>query len=64
MELEREEDVRWFAAVADLPGATVYGAPREDAVSRVEARALGVLADCFDHSEPVPEFTEVFSVAV
>jgi predicted RNase H-like HicB family nuclease len=44
IEIEQEEDGRWIAEIPEIPGAMVYGASREDAVSRVEALALRVLA--------------------
>jgi predicted RNase H-like HicB family nuclease len=45
VELDREEDGRWIAEVPELPGVLVYGDSEEDAVARVEALALRVLAD-------------------
>lgn len=63
VEIEREEDGRWIAEISCLPGAMVYGATRDEALSRVEALALRVLADRLDHGEPVPELGEVFTVA-
>ncbi len=44
-ELELEEDGRWIAEVRDLPGVLVYGRDRADAVARVQALALRVLAE-------------------
>lgn len=38
VEAEREEDGRWVAEVPALPGALAYGATREEALARVEAR--------------------------
>jgi len=45
IELEQEEDGRWIAEVTDLPGVLVYGQSQEDAVVRVKALALRVLAE-------------------
>lgn len=45
IEFEREEDGRWIAEIASLPGVMVYGATQAGARSRVEALALRVLAD-------------------
>jgi predicted RNase H-like HicB family nuclease len=64
IETEREEDGRWLAEVPALPGVLVYGATREEAIGRVKALALRVLADRLEHGESVPELVEVFSVAV
>jgi predicted RNase H-like HicB family nuclease len=49
IELEQEEDGRWVAEVPDLPGVLVYGQNREDAVIRVKALALRVLADRLEY---------------
>lgn len=38
VEAEREEDGRWVAEMPALPGALAYGATREEALARVEAR--------------------------
>jgi len=42
IEIEREEDGRW---IADLPGVLAYGKTRAEAIARVEALALRVIAD-------------------
>lgn len=44
IEIEREEDGRWIAEVPDYSGVMVYGHSREEAISKVKALALGVLA--------------------
>jgi predicted RNase H-like HicB family nuclease len=62
VEIDREDDGRWIAEVPDLPGVMVYGASREEAISKVEALALRVLADRLDHGEEIPELREVFAV--
>ncbi len=64
IEVEQEEDGRWLAEVTDLPGALAYGQTREEAISRVKALSLRVLADRLEHGETVPEIPDVFSVAV
>ncbi len=63
IEIEQEDDGRWIAEVADLPGVMTYGASREEAISRVEALALRALADRLDHGEEIPELREVFAVS-
>lgn len=62
IELEREEDGRWIAEVPELPGVMAYGKTREEAIAKVEALALRVLADRLDHGEMIPELREVFAV--
>jgi predicted RNase H-like HicB family nuclease len=63
IEIEREEDGRWIAEIPELPGVMVYGATRDQAISKAEALALRVLADRLDHGEVIPDLKEVFTVA-
>jgi predicted RNase H-like HicB family nuclease len=62
IEIEREDDGRWIAEVPDLPGVMVYGHSREEAISKVKALALRVLADRLEHGESIPELGGVFAV--
>ncbi len=57
--LEREEDGRWIAEVPDLPGVLVYGADPAEALVRLQALALRVLAERLEHGEAVPEPTSM-----
>lgn len=59
VEIEQEEDGRWLAEVVDLPGALAYGESRDQAVARVEALALRVLADRLEHAEAGPDLFSV-----
>jgi predicted RNase H-like HicB family nuclease len=63
IETDREEDGRWIAEVPELPGVMVYGKTRDEAINRVEALALRVIADRLDHGETVPELNELFAVS-
>ncbi len=63
IEIEREDDGRWIAEIPDLPGVMVYGATRDEAISKAEALALRVLTDRLDHGEEIPELRDVFTVA-
>jgi len=45
IEIDREDDGRWIAEVPDLAGVMAYGSSREEAISKVKALALRVLAD-------------------
>jgi hypothetical protein len=45
IELDREEDGRWIAEIPSLPGVLVYGKSKLDAVAKVKALALRVLAN-------------------
>jgi predicted RNase H-like HicB family nuclease len=59
IELEREEDGRWLAEVARLPGVMAYGETRQEAIARVQALALRVIADQIEHGEAVPDLVSV-----
>ncbi|MBI2899951.1 MAG: type II toxin-antitoxin system HicB family antitoxin [Planctomycetes bacterium] len=63
IEIEREEDGRWIAEVPVLRGVMAYGKTRAEAVAKVEALALRVIADRLDHGEKIPELKELFSVS-
>jgi predicted RNase H-like HicB family nuclease len=45
LELEQESDGRWIAEVPALPGVLTYGVTRTDAVAKIQALALRVLAE-------------------
>jgi len=62
IEIEREIDGRWIAEVPDLPGVMTYGQSREEAINKVEALALRVLADRLEHGEEIPLLHDVFAV--
>ncbi len=55
VEFDREEDGRWIADIDAIPGCLVYGSTREEALAKVEALALRVLADRIEHGETLPE---------
>ena len=59
IELERENDDRWLAEVADLPGVMCYAAGRAEAVARVQALALRVIAERLEHREGPAELLNV-----
>jgi len=63
IEIEQETDGRWLAEVPELPGVMAYGPAREEALARVQALALRVMADRLEHGESIPGLVEVFSVA-
>lgn len=62
IDIEREDDGRFIAEIADLPGVLVYGATELEAIARVEALALRVVADRLEHGEDVPQMENVFSL--
>jgi predicted RNase H-like HicB family nuclease len=59
IELEPEDDGRWIAEVPELPGVLCYGADRDEAIARVQALALRVLAERLEHREVPGEFLDV-----
>lgn len=59
IEIEREDDGRWIAEVPDLPGVLAYGQTREEAIARVQALALRVLAERLEHGEATPGLLSV-----
>lgn len=49
VEFDREEDGRWIAEIASIPGAMAYGDTKERALAAVEAIALRALADLLEN---------------
>lgn len=58
IEIEREDDGRWIAEVEDLAGVLVYGETREEAINKVKALALRVIADRLENGESLPHQVE------
>ncbi len=56
IEHEQEEDGRWLAEVPELPGVLAYGATADEAMLKVEALALRVIAERLEQGEsrPIP----------
>jgi predicted RNase H-like HicB family nuclease len=63
IEVEREDDGRWIAEVVDLLGDIAYGQSRQEAIDRVQALSLRVLADRLENGEGVPNMANVFAVS-
>lgn len=61
IEIEQEEDGRFLAEVTSLPGVLAYGQTREEAVARVQALALRVLAEQLEHGEVTPLMSVSFA---
>ena len=59
VELERENDGRWIAEVPALSGVLCYGQDRDEAVAKVQALALRVIAERLEHREAPAEFLNV-----
>ena len=63
VEIETEDDGRWIAEVPALPGAMAYGSSRVEAICKVEALVLRILADRVESGENAPELEAVFTIA-
>ena len=63
IEIDREEDGRRLCEIPELPGVMDYGQTQAEAVAKVKALALRVMADRLEHGEAVPELGGVFSFA-
>jgi len=59
IEYEQETDGRWLAEVLELPGALAYGNTVQEAVSKVQALALRIVADKIEHGEVPPEMLDI-----
>ncbi len=59
IEYEQEEDGRWLAEVIELPGVLGYGRTPEEAMSKVQALGLRVLADRIEHGEEMPALMSI-----
>ena len=58
IEFEQEDDGRWIAEIAELPGVMAYGATRLEAQSKVQAIALRVIADKLDREHATTDHIE------
>lgn len=54
IEVEQQADGRWLCEVPALPGVMAYGPTRKEAIARVQALSMRVLADRLEHDESVP----------
>ena len=59
VQIDREPDGRWLAEIPSLPGVMCYGGDRNEAVARVQALALRVIAERLEHRETPPELITV-----
>ncbi len=58
-ELECENDGRWLAEVVELPGVLAYGATEDEAIARVQALALRVVANRLEHDEAGRDYLDI-----
>jgi predicted RNase H-like HicB family nuclease len=59
VETEQESNGRWLAEVSELPGTMAYGSSQDEAIARVQALALRVVADRLEHGEAGREFLSI-----
>ena len=59
VETEREEDGSWLAEVVELPDVLGYGSNQDNAISKVQALALRVIAERLGHGEAGPELLSI-----
>lgn len=59
VETEHETDGRWIAEVPELPGTLAYGASEDEAIARVQALALRVVADRLEQGEAGREYLNI-----
>lgn len=55
IETEREDDGRWIAEIAEIPGVLTYGETEPRARANAYALALRVVADEVEKSNAVPQ---------
>jgi len=59
IEHEQEDDGRWLAEVLELPGVLAYGKTAQEAINKVQALALRVLAERIEHGEIAPDMVDI-----
>jgi len=63
VKIEQEVEGRFIAEVPTIPGALVYGQTAHEAIQKVEALALRILADRLEAGEDTAELADVFTVS-
>ncbi len=59
LDLEQEDDGRWIAEIADIPGVMAYGTTPAQASARAKALALRVLAERMEEEESLPGINNI-----
>ena len=59
IEFEQEEDGRWIAEIADIPGVLAYGVTPLQAGARAKALALRVLAERMENEVSIPGINSI-----
>ena len=63
IESEQEENGRWIAEILEIPDALVYGNSQKQAITKVQALALRVLANKLENGEIVSNLDNFTFVA-
>ncbi len=61
IEFEQEDDGRWIAEIDALPGVMVYADSRQQALMKVEALALRVLAEQLEQGQTPKQLEQLFA---
>jgi predicted RNase H-like HicB family nuclease len=59
VEIGQESDGRWIAEVLEFPGVMTYGASADEAMAKVQALALRVVAERLEHGEAGPDLLSI-----
>ena len=59
VEFEQEDDGRWIAEIAEIPGVLAYGVTPLQAGARARALALRVLADRLENETSIPGINSI-----
>ncbi len=59
VEFEQEDDGRWIAEIAVIPGVLAYGLTPLQAGARARALALRVLADRMENESSIPGINSI-----
>jgi predicted RNase H-like HicB family nuclease len=60
----QEDDGRFIAEISAIPDVMAYGETAKEAIGKIEALVLRILADCIDAGEEAVELADVFTVSV
>ena len=61
IETEQETDGRWIAEIEELKGAMVYGDSKKEAIEKVEALALRIMAEQLENGEATEQLNLLFA---
>jgi predicted RNase H-like HicB family nuclease len=53
IEIDREDDGQWLTLILEISGVMAYGHTQVEALAKVKALALRVMADRLEHGEVI-----------